>query len=88
MERCFYAFLQYGAHCIWFGGSFDAHHLFAQGILIEYYIMNNCPTNKICINQYILIILFSIPLIYLYFINTNTNTNTNVERTDCQMLKS
>lgn len=37
--------------------------------------MNNCPTNKICINQYILIILFSIPLIYLYFINTNTNTN-------------
>ena len=44
MERCFYAFLQYGAHCIWFGGSFDAHHLFAQGILIEYYIMNDGRT--------------------------------------------
>ena len=44
--------------------------------------MNNCPTNKICINQYLLIILFAIPLIYLYFINIHTSSNANTTNVD------
>ena len=42
--------------------------------------MNNCPTNKICINQYILIILLAIPLIYLYFVNTHSLTKTPLHK--------
>ena len=44
--------------------------------------MNNCPTNKICLNQYLLIILFAIPLIYLYFINIHTSSNSNTTNVD------